>query len=107
MTAGEKIRQIREEKGITQDELATRLGLKSRSSVSKIEMSGDNISTKAVLAYAKALGVLPSDIVVLEERKRSVSSVEKQIENFNLEQLRRIEAYAHYLQSKLINENNS
>lgn len=101
MTAGEKIRQIREEKGMTQDDLALALGLKSRSSVSKVEMAGDNLSTKTVLTYAKALGVPVSDIVTIDDRKRSVSSIEKQLEGFNLEQLQRIESYAHYLQTKI------
>ena len=66
-----------------------------------IEMAGDNLSTKTVLTYAKALGVSVSDIVTIDDRKRSVSSIEKQLEGFNLEQLQRIESYAHYLQTKI------
>lgn len=60
MTVGERIKAIREERKISQLELARRLGLKDKSSVCKIEKSGDNISTKSIKSYAKALNVTPA-----------------------------------------------
>lgn len=55
MTVGERIKFIRELKGISQEELAKKLGLKDKSSVCKIERAGDNISTMSIKRYAKAL----------------------------------------------------
>lgn len=55
MTVGDRIKSIRESKGISQEELANRLGLKDKSSVCKIENAGDNISTRSIKRYAEVL----------------------------------------------------
>lgn len=55
MTVGDRIKYIREAKGISQEELASILGLKDKSSVCKIERAGDKISTASIKKYAKAL----------------------------------------------------
>ena len=55
MTIGERIKHIRESKGISQEELAKKLGLMNKSSVCKIEKAGDNISTMSIKRYAQAL----------------------------------------------------
>lgn len=57
MTVADRIKARREELNMTQEELALSLGLKGKSSVCKIESSGDNISTKSIKKYAKALNV--------------------------------------------------
>ena len=54
MNIGQKIRERREQLGYTQDELAKKLGYKSRSSVNKIENSRE-VSIKMIGQYAKAL----------------------------------------------------
>lgn len=63
MTVGERIKITREAKGISQEELAKRIGLKGKSSVCKIETAGDHISTASIVKYAKALNVPPSDLM--------------------------------------------
>lgn len=60
MTVGERIRIRREELGITQEELAIKMGLKGKSSISRIESAGDIISTKNVVKYADALYTTPA-----------------------------------------------
>lgn len=55
MTVGERIRIRRVELGLTQEELATKLGLKGKASISKCENAGDGISTKSITKYAEAL----------------------------------------------------
>ena len=55
MTTGERIKQIREEKGLTQTDLAKIAGYTDKTSISKIENAGDNISTKTAVRIAKAL----------------------------------------------------
>lgn len=55
MTTGERIRQKREEKGLTQSDLAKLAGYTDKTSISKIENAGDNVTTKAAIRIAKAL----------------------------------------------------
>lgn len=60
MTVADRIRITREEKGLTQEQLALRMGYTGKSSVSKIEISGNDITLKKVSRVAEALGVTPS-----------------------------------------------
>lgn len=63
MTVGERIKEIREEKGLSQEELAKRLGLKNKSSVCKIEKSGNKVSAPSIYKYAEALGTTVARIM--------------------------------------------
>lgn len=63
MTVGERIRAARENQGLSQEDLAKKLGLKDKSSVCKIEKSGDNISTKSIKKYASVLSIKPSELM--------------------------------------------
>lgn len=58
MTVGERIKQRRLELGLSQDELAKKVGYKSRSSINKIELSRD-LPLKKVELMAKALDTTP------------------------------------------------
>lgn len=51
-----RIRVRREELGLSQEELAERMGYKSKSSINKIEMGINDIPQSKVLAFARALG---------------------------------------------------
>lgn len=50
-----RIRARREELGLSQEELASRMGYKSKSSINKIEMGVNDIPQSKVLAFARAL----------------------------------------------------
>lgn len=50
-----RIRNRREELGLSQEELAARMGYKSKSSINKIEMGVNDIPQSKVFAFAKAL----------------------------------------------------
>lgn len=63
MTIGERIKELRIERGITQEELAKRMGYKTRSAVCQVERNGDNITSDRISAFAKALGVSIQDIM--------------------------------------------
>ena len=52
-----RIRNRREELGMSQDELAKKMGYKSRSSINKIEMGENDIPQSKISAFAKALNV--------------------------------------------------
>lgn len=60
MTVGERIKQVRESKGMSQDELAKRMGYKDRSSISKIEKSNDdNVYLDTIQTAADILNCSP------------------------------------------------
>lgn len=59
MNVGERIKQKRIEMNMTQDELAKKVGYKSRSSINKIELSRD-LPLPKVEKVAKALDCSPS-----------------------------------------------
>jgi len=56
---GLRIKNKRLELGWSQEELASRMGLKSKSTICKIERGEDNMTTTTVKQYADALGVTP------------------------------------------------
>lgn len=63
MTIGDRIRIRREELGLSQEELARRIGYKSRSSINKIEMNNYNLVQSKIKAVADALETTPSYIM--------------------------------------------
>ena len=63
MSLGENIRAARERLNMTQDELAKKLGYKSRSSINKIESGENDIPQSKVIDFAKALDVTVMDLL--------------------------------------------
>ena len=61
------IKQLREEKGLSQDELARLTGYTSRSSIAKIEKGEVDLQQSKILAFAKALGTTPGKLMGLTE----------------------------------------
>ena len=57
MTVADRIRIEREKLNLSQDELARKLGNKDKSTICKIEKSGNNITMKNIKRIADALGV--------------------------------------------------
>ena len=55
MAIGERIKSRREELGLTQQQLADRLGYKSKSAINKIELGVNDIAQKRIVDFAKAL----------------------------------------------------
>lgn len=67
MTIGDRIKQLREAKKMSQDELAQAVGYKSRSTVGKIELGKMDITQSSVVAIAKALGTTPGYLMGWED----------------------------------------
>lgn len=63
MTIGERIKIRREELNMTQEELAQILGYKSRSSINKIELGGNELTQRKIKAIATALKTTPAYIM--------------------------------------------
>ena len=55
MTFGERIKARREELGLSQDNLARKLGYKSRSTINNIELGKTDIGQAKIIALARAL----------------------------------------------------
>lgn len=66
-TIGSRIRNRREELGLSQDELGRRLGYKSRSSINKIELDQRNLTQSKIKAIADALETTPAYIMGWDE----------------------------------------
>ena len=62
-TIGERIKLRREELGLSQDELAKKLGYKTRSSITKIEKQANGLPQNKIVAIAKALNTSPAYIM--------------------------------------------
>ena len=58
-----RIRARREELGISQEELAKRMGYKSRSSINKIEKGENDIPQSKIVAFAQALRTTPEALM--------------------------------------------
>ena len=68
-TIGSRIRRRREELGMSQNELAQKLGYKSRSTINKIELDQRNLKQSKIMAIAEALSTTPAYIMGWEEDK--------------------------------------
>lgn len=71
-TIGSRIRNRREQLNLSQEELAKRLGYKSRSSINKIELDERNLTQSKIKAIADALETTPSYIMGWDELDKSV-----------------------------------
>ena len=68
MTIGDKIKEIRQEQNLTQNELASKMGFTTKGAVSKIEASGDDITLKNIKKAASALNVHPNVLMGWDEK---------------------------------------
>ena len=100
---GEKILKRRNELGLTQEELAERMGYKSKSSINKIELGLNDIPQSKVVKFSEVLNCsiaylmdweqvqknndILSDIVVRLRRDEEFCEVVKRIYEFDREKL--------------------
>ncbi len=72
---GERIYNRRKELGLTQQDLADRLGYKSKSSINKIEIGKNDLPQKKILEFAHALNTTPRYLMGWEEEENQNSSI--------------------------------
>lgn len=70
MKIGDRIKYRREQLEMSQDELARRLGYKSRSSINKIENDASGLPQTKIAAIANALQTTPAYIMGWEEMQK-------------------------------------
>ena len=84
MTVADRIKLKREELKLSQEELAIRIGNKDKSTISKIEKSGNDITMKNIQRIAKALGVTSQYLMGWEETETIMEVEEKNTEAVEL-----------------------
>lgn len=109
MTVGDRIRQTRIEKGLSQTELADRANYFDKTRISKIEHAGNDISMKQVRRIANALGVSSAylmgwedtdiDYKLQAERSEAEALFEK-YKNLSPEKKIEFQNYLEFLQSR-------
>ena len=67
MTTSDRIRETREKRGLTQQQLAEMVGYTNRSSIAKVEKGMVDLSETKIAAFAKALNVTPAFLLGIEE----------------------------------------
>ena len=68
-SVGLRVRALRERAGMTQAELAARLGYKDSSSITFIEQGRNNIKPDVLLLLCTALGTSPNELFGWEGKK--------------------------------------
>lgn len=99
---GSRIKSRRQELGMTQQELATKLGYKSRSTINKVEEGVNDLTQTAVVKYAKALNTTPAYLMGWEEEEsislyRQLPAGDKQAVD---DMIKRLAAYAELIKEK-------
>lgn len=70
MTLGERIKKLRLETGLTQEELAKEIGYSTKTSISKIENDVLDINQSTIVALARALKTTPSVLMGWTETEK-------------------------------------
>ena len=101
---GNRIKQLRTEKDMSQDELAKRSGYGSRSTINKIELGINDVPQSKIKAIAEALGVSVGTLLCWDEfdEKHDTNKIQKEvnlIEHIEQQHLKSTrEAFEMYIQ---------
>jgi transcriptional regulator with XRE-family HTH domain len=104
MEIGDRVKMLREQQGMTQEELAHKLGYKNKSSVAHIEKNRD-IPRSMVVQLADILGTTPCYLMGWEEKESTPIETNRSALTKLLDQMAEPEIdsmidYAEYLLSK-------
>lgn len=69
---GIRIKRRREYLEMSQEELAIKVGYKSRSSINKIELGERDLTQKKIMLFAKALGTTPSYLMGWDDEENNI-----------------------------------
>lgn len=106
MTIGERIKQLRTDLGITQEELAQSVGYSSRSTINKIEAGDRKINQDTITLFAKALNVSPAYLMGWEDEEQEsaneseIEYINKLMSDFTTEEFSEVKDYILFLKSK-------
>lgn len=80
---GKKVKARREQLGLTQEELAKKLGYKSKSTINKIELDINDVSQSKLVRLAAALEIDPGYFIEIEPAHDHTELVSKYAELFS------------------------
>lgn len=83
MTIGERIKHRRIELGLSQEDLAKRLGNKSRASVCTVEKDKEDLTTDRIRKYAKALETTPAYLMGWDDFTDEVTKGKVDLDEMN------------------------
>lgn len=75
MSIGERIKMRREELGWTQEELAKKMGYKSKSTINKIELGKSDVTQSKIPEYAKVLMTTSAYLLGMDDAENSQESL--------------------------------
>lgn len=70
-TVGENILLMRKQLGLTQEELAKRMGYKSKSTINKIELGINDIPQSKIAQFAEVLCTTPAHLMGWDEEEKN------------------------------------
>lgn len=76
MNIYERIKELRIKNGLSQEELARRVGYVGRSAISKVEAGSRDISQSMIEKYAEALGVTPTYLLFGDKKETPPPTLE-------------------------------
>ena len=97
------IKMLREEKGLSQDELAKLCGYTSRSSIAKIEKGEVDLQNSKILLFANALGTTPGKLMGLtdfDSKEPTTIAAHFDGDDFTEDELEDIRAYADFVKNR-------
>ena len=77
MSLFSNIKKCREERGLSQEQLAQLVGYKNRSSIARIERGDVNVPQHMIVKFAKAFSVLPGDLMGWDSQENEEFSHEE------------------------------
>lgn len=92
-TVGDNISWMRRQLGWTQEELAVKMGYKSKSTINKIELGINDIPQSKIARFAEVLGTTPAHLMGWSESDKKILSTEETLndgEKMVLELFRKI-----------------
>ena len=72
MQIHERIKLLREHRGLSQESLALMVGYRDRSSIAKVESGKVDLTQSKISAFAEALGVTPAELLGWEDAKANL-----------------------------------
>lgn len=76
---GERIKQLRVKNGLTQEELAAKMGYKSKSTINKIELGVNDIPQSRVAQFAKVLNTSVGYLMGWEEKPEDAGALAAEV----------------------------
>lgn len=112
MKTSDIIKKRREELGLSQEDLAEKLGYKSRSSINKIELGLSDIPFSKIPIFASALKIKPEMLMGWTEEKtqpkpQEISNLDKIMSELTPDELAKLKKFSNMSTVMFMNEGNT